>query len=318
MNNQKKTSFSVLKQSLFGGVFLCLLISFGATAQHGKKAKGDDPFSKMNSFFRKSYAKTRQKIIDGHDPVIAFVNGGLLFVRKGEKPRWENVTPALYTDLKTVSHIPLALYVILGMEKEGVLSTGKLEELKDFMKLMVEARKMLKKRAFVGKRQQKDQYDQIDLGLDLADKCLRTNKIIHSDLKEFLAKSRPLIERNVLGATEAQIAVTHKLTRDFYLKLSDKEKKQLMVVVSGPKAARDGHAITQYFAKVLGVKGEGARIIYAESVFTKKGVLKILGGVLLDMRVGESFFSDRDRMLHDLLSNAGRYYISTISFDEFK
>lgn len=318
MNHQRKTSRRFFSQVLLKTLFLCFVI-VGVQAQHGKMAKGKDSFSKMNNFFRKSYAKTRTKLINQHDPMIAFVNGGLLFVRKGEEPRWENVTPAIYTELKTISHIPLALYVMLGLEKEGVLSTGKLEEVKDFVTLMTAVRKDLKKRSFsANKAQLQDQVTQIDLGLDFADKCLRTNKLLHSDLQEFLKKSTPLIQRNVLAATAAQIDVVHKLTREFYLSLDDKAKKQVLVVVSGPKAARKDHAITQYFAKMLGEKGEGARILYAEGVFSRKGVLNILGTFLLDTQVGISFFNDKWRMHRDLLSDAGRYYISTLSFDDFR
>ncbi|EAY30757.1 hypothetical protein [Microscilla marina] len=317
MHSSQKTTHYLSKQFFLTSVLTCLC-AFGVQAQHGKITEGKDPFTKMNSFFRKSYAKTRQKLIEQHAPVIAFVNGGLLFVRKGAKPRWENITPALYTELKTVSHVPLALYVILGLEKEGILSTGKLQELKDFMGLMTAARKTLKKRSFVNTQQLQDQFTQIDLGLALADKCLRTNKLIHSELQEFLKKSQPLIQRNVLAAIAAQIDVAHTFTKEFYSTLDNQEKKQLMVLVSGPKAARKDHAITQYFAKALNVKGEGARILYTESVFSRKGVLNILGTFLLDTQVGISFFNDKWRMHRDLLSDAGRYYISTLSFEDFR
>jgi len=316
MNKHYFSDLSIFQY--IGLLLISCCFSLTLSAQHGKIKKGDDPFLKLNNFFRKSYAKTRQVMVEKHAPAIAFVNGGLLFVRKGVKSRWVNITPDLYTDLKTISHIPLAVYVILAVEKEGKLSTAKLTELKNLLLLVNEARKSIKSRSFTSDDQRKAQYTQSDLALDLINKCLRTNNFLHRDLKVFLEKSGPLIQRNVLESTTAQLEVAHKYTKEFYSELSDEEKKKLIVVVSGPKAARDQHAITQYFARVLNVKGEGAKILYAESVFSRKGVMNIMGTFLLDTEVGIAFFGDRWRMHRDLLSDAARYYISTMSFKAFE
>ena len=309
------TSWSLAKGAFMSLILICSL-NFTIQAQSGKKR--DDAFLKLNNFFRKSYANTRQQVIEKYSPVIAYVDGGLLFIRKGQKPRWENITPALYTELKTVSHVPLALFVMLGLEKEGRLSAMKLKELKDYFILLNAAYKTVKGRSFTNKQQEKEQFTQLDLAIDLVNKCLRTNKLIHEDLKVFLQKSRPLLEKNVLGATAAQIDAAHKYTKEFYQQLSDEEKKKLMVLVSGPKAARKEHAITQYFAKVLNVKGEGARILYMESVFSRKGLMRNFGTFMLDSKAGEAFFDDRWRVQRDLLSDAAKYYLSTMSFSEFR
>lgn len=318
MKNQKKHAHWALKNSSLAFVLLCLTMSFVVQAQHGKIVKSNDPFLKFNNFFRQSYAKTRQVIIERHAPAIAFVNGGLLFVGKGTKPRWENITPALYTDLKIISHIPLTLYVILALEKEGRLSTLKLEELKNFLAMVSNLRKNINKRSFVSNDQRKDQFSQTDLALNLANKCLRTNRFLHQDLKDFLKKSYPLVQRNILAATIAQLNIAHKYTKDFYITLSEEEKKQLLVVISGPKAARKQHSMTQYFARVLQVKGEGPKIVYAEGVFSRKGVMKTMGNFLLDIEIGESFFGDRWRMHRDLLGDAAQYHISTMLFGDFR
>ena len=316
MNKHYCSHLSILRT-----IGLCVVLasfSLITQAQHGKIKQGDDPFLKFNNFFRKSYAHTRKIMIEKHAPAIAFVNGGLLFVRKGEAPRWINITPPLYTDLKTIAHFPLTVYVILALEKEGPLSTAKLIELKNAFLLMTKARKAIKSKSFTSDAQRKAQYLQADMAIDLVDKCLRTNQFIHQDLKDFLDKSRPLIQRNVLEATTAQLEVAHQHTKTFYNELSNEEKKQLIVVISGPKAARDQHAITQYFARVLKVKGEGAKILYAESVFSREGTMNIMGTFLLDTEIGIAFFGDRWRMHRDLLSDAARYYISTMSFKAFK
>ena len=71
----------------------------------------------------------------------------------------------------------------------------------------------------------------------------------------------------------------------------------------------------QYFAKLLGERGEGKRIIFAESRFEESQELQLLGTHILDTEVGVAFFNDPWRMQRDLLSSAADSYLDTMDFD---
>ena len=66
---------------------------------------------------------------------------------------------------------------------------------------------------------------------------------------------------------------------------------------------------TQYFARLLGEKGEGKRVLYAEAIFDEARALNLLGTKLIDTRIGEDFFDDPLRMHRDLLGDAARAYL---------
>ena len=79
---------------------------------------------------------------------------------------------------------------------------------------------------------------------------------------------------------------------------------------------RQNHLAVQYFAKLLGEQGEGARIVYAESLFTESQALKRLGTHVLDTQIGRDMFGDPWRMHRDLLGVAAAEYLDQLSFDK--
>ena len=76
---------------------------------------------------------------------------------------------------------------------------------------------------------------------------------------------------------------------------------------------RKNNLAVQYFSKLLGVRGEGEKIIYAESIFQPTRAIQILGTSLLDAQIGEGYFGDPWRMHRDLLGNAAAVYLDGIT-----
>ena len=69
---------------------------------------------------------------------------------------------------------------------------------------------------------------------------------------------------NAADATRDQIDAYHARMKTWRKELSADEWKRLKVVVRGAQTPRKGNLAVQYFAKLLGEKGEGDRIVYAE------------------------------------------------------
>jgi hypothetical protein len=74
----------------------------------------------------------------------------------------------------------------------------------------------------------------------------------------------------------------------------------------GSQLPRKDNLAVQYFARLLGEKGEGKRIVYAEAIFDEAKALALLGTRRIDTRIGEDFFDDPLRMHRDLLGDAGK------------
>ncbi len=75
---------------------------------------------------------------------------------------------------------------------------------------------------------------------------------------------------------------------------------------------RRNNLAVQYFARLLGEKGEGKRIIYAEALFDESKALKLLGTHRIDTRLGEDIFDEPLYMHRDLLSDAAKNYLDEL------
>ena len=77
-----------------------------------------------------------------------------------------------------------------------------------------------------------------------------------------------------------------------------------MVVVNGPKTARVGNLIQQYFNNLLGEGSADIRVLYAEGAWDREAVTKMLASVVTDRRLSMDVFAQRYRMERDLLADA--------------
>ena len=82
--------------------------------------------------------------------------------------------------------------------------------------------------------------------------------------------------------------------------------KKLNVIVMGTQMPRAENISVQFFAWLLGEKGEGPRIIYSEGIFDEPKALNLLGTHRLDTDIGIAFFAEERRMHRDLLSDAAK------------
>jgi hypothetical protein len=84
--------------------------------------------------------------------------------------------------------------------------------------------------------------------------------------------------------------------------------KHVHVIVMGRQSPRRGNLAVQYFARLLELEGETARLLYAESISDESKALDLLATRLVDDRASVGFFGNAQRLQIDLLADAaGRY-----------
>jgi len=83
----------------------------------------------------------------------------------------------------------------------------------------------------------------------------------------------------------------------------------------GSQMPRRGNLDVQYFAHLLGLKGEGPRLTYAEALWEEPAALRLLATRLVDKEVGRMFFDDDQRMFRDLLADAAAEYPRTFKVE---
>jgi hypothetical protein len=263
-----------------------------------------EPLDKMNQAFRAAYKKAREATLAKAGPVI-MVDGDTLILKHGKERVEAAAVPVLYHRLKAVSHAPFGVYLLLGPG-----GSERLAEVRSFRDNVAAARDALPKAGFPEEmlpRQQK----LLSECLDFLDGVLKRERCTDEELVAFTRKLKPIIEANVADAARVQIDAYQTQASAWQKKLGDDWSK-VHVVVMGSAMPRKQNLAVQYFAWLLGEKGEGKRIVYAESLWDEARALNLLGTHLLDRQAATAFFDEPERLHRDLLADAAAEYLKKL------
>lgn len=261
----------------------------------------------LNDAFRTAYAEAKTRVLAEAFPTLIVNGDNFALLRSGGRREEANVGTPIYDPVKTIAHVPLAIYVILT-PGEGVVDEARLKTLAGLRELIPPAEASLdavklpeatrvRQRRIVGE------------SLKFLDEVAGQRRFTRAELVGFTRQMAPLVMQNVVEATRAQLDATHAQVSAWRKELSAEEWQRLQVVIIGPHMPREDLVVTQYFLRVLGEAREGRRVVYAESLWQEPQALDLLGTHLLDGGVGEAFFGDYMRMHRDLLGDAAKAYL---------
>lgn len=272
---------------------------------------GDDLFD-LNERFRLTYDRSRNHLISLIDPLIICHGDNATIIFRGRRYE-EQITPKLYHDLKSISHIPFTIYLNVMFEN-GNITKENHRELKQYLRDI----RSLRNRIEFPSDMQQNQYDIIDLSIEYLRTILKTKFIDQRKFKKFCQQARILFSININLAARAQLDMLDSRLRPWYQeRFNNSERHSLKIVVMGPKTARYGFVIKTYLYALLGERHEGKHIIYVESVDDERKALEVLGTWLLDAQASQTFFNgDSERLHRDLLADAANVHIKQL-FPQF-
>jgi hypothetical protein len=260
----------------------------------------------LNNAFRAAYADAKSRVLASWGPTLIVNGDNFVLLRDGRRVE-ANVGAPVYDPVKTIAHIPLAIYVTLT-PGEGAVGDDRLKTLADLRQLIPPAGRSLdtlKLSAATRARQKQI----VAASLAFLDDVAGSRKFVRSSLLAFTRGMAPLVMENVTEATRAQLDAIHAQVSAWRRDLSPREWDQLHVLIIGPHMPRQDLVVMQYFLRLLHEPTEGRRVVYAESLWEEPKALDLLGTHLLDGSVGEAFFGDYMRMHRDLLGDAARQYL---------
>jgi hypothetical protein len=240
---------------------------------------------------------------------VLLVEGDNLVLKDGNRRAEARFIPDIFHVLKAVSHIPLALDVMLASVPDGGgLDEGSLGELRGYRGLIESARDRV---ASLGleREQAGRQAKIIAASLALIDDAIEARACDREVRVAFTRRMSPLVLANAAEATRAALDSLHRLVGTWRDGMPVADWERLTVVVMGRQLPRKDNLAVQYFARLLGEPGEGRRIVYAESLFDEPKALDLLATYLVDTQVGLDFFDDPMRMHRDLLGDAAKEYL---------
>jgi hypothetical protein len=260
----------------------------------------------LNDAFRAAYTDAKTRVLASSGPTLIVNGDNFALLRDGRRVE-ANVGAPVYDPVKTIAHIPLAIYVTLT-PGDGAVDDDRLKTLAGLRQLIPPAERSLdtlKLSAATLARQKQI----VAASLAFLDDVTGRRKFVRSLLLAFTRGMAPLVMENVTEATRAQLDATHAQVSAWRRDLSPQEWNQLHVLIIGPHMPREDLVVTQYFLRLLHEPREGRRVVYAESLWKEPQALDLLGTHLLDGSVGEAFFGDYMRMHRDLLGDAASQYL---------
>jgi hypothetical protein len=278
----------------------------------GQMQDQSDPFVNLNMDFRKTYKKLQADVIDAQQPTILLIGDNMLLIQHERRDTQRMLEP-MYHDLKTIAHIPFAIYLMLVNDTDVQMSKEKILQLNHFRKLMEEGYDVLSERGFT-KEQSQNQEQLFGMSFKFIDDMLSLGIVRSEELRAFILGSRPYFEKNIDGAVKSQLDRMHEIMTEWYNAFSEQEKSDLKVLISGPQVARKNTLAVLYFAKFLREMGEGARIFYAEGVYTEEEMLKVMANRILSVQAGNDVFENPNRLVEDLLGQSAERYLQKMKF----
>jgi hypothetical protein len=260
----------------------------------------------LNNAFRAAYADAKSRVLESSGPTLIVNGDNFALLRDGRRVE-ANVGAPIYDPVKTIAHLPLAIYVTLT-PGDGAVSEDRLKTLAGLRELIPPAEASLdtlKLSATTLARQKRI----VAGSLAFLDELAGTGKFARSSLLAFTRGMAPLVMENVTEATRAQLDAVHTQVSAWRHDLSPQEWDRLHVLIVGPHMPRENLVVMQYFLRLLHEPEEGRRVVYAESLWQEPQALDLLGTHLLDGSVGEAFFGDYMRMHRDLLGAAASLYL---------
>jgi hypothetical protein len=300
---------------LFAGIPAQQDSAAGVTTEGGAFQKDKDPLVELNSRFRAAYAQARKDLLAKQGPVIIADGDNVILLRDGK--RTEVKVSAMADIVKPIGHTPLAIHALLASAGEAELTKERLGELRGIRELIEPAAKSL-----AGRGLPEDilmlQKQILEESAKFLDVVLADKKVKSEARLAFTRKLGPLLLTSASYAASTQLDEIHKQVMAWKADMTAAEWQKLRVLIPGSSPPRKDNLRTQYFARLLGEKGEGERIIYAEALFDESRALNLLGSYQLDTVIGSDFFDDPASMHRDLLADGAAAHIKKMSFEKAK
>jgi hypothetical protein len=287
----------------------------GVAADAGPPRISTDPLVELNDRFHAAYAQARNELLAKQGPVIIADGDNVILLRSGQ--RTEVKVTAMSDIVKPITHTPLAIHAVLALAGEAELSKDRLNELRNIRELIGPAAKSL-----AGRGLPEDIYrlqmQILDESAKFLDGVFANKKVKSDELLAFTRKLGPLLLTSTAYAASTQLDEMHKQIMSWKAGMTAAEWRELHVLIPGSSAPRKDSLRTQYFARLLGEKGEGERIVYAEALFDESRALNLLGSYQLDTVIGSDFFKDPGSVHRDLLADGAAAHLKQMNFGQAK
>ena len=269
---------------------------------------------RLDRQFMAIYEAAREKVLERQKQkaLIVIDDDVLLLYRTGHPvEEFPGLRPPLYVKMKTLGHMPLAVFCLLNEDAGQPLSQQRLAAIATYRAALEACESDL------------DTRDEVARGLlprpnliyakvrAILNAALIDGQLSAAELAAFARDVCQDIVPVLAVAARAQLETCH--TRIMQIKhelLSPQQWEELRVLVLGPYMARQGQNFLQYFSQLLHTPIEGDRRLVYYDGDDLKAPFDRLGTTMLDAEASAAIFGDRGRLHRDVLADSTMQLLS--------
>lgn len=257
----------------------------------------------VNKAFHDAYADRRQARESPREaPALVFIADTLVLFC-GEREQTLAVTPRGFHALKSVAHIPIALFLLLSARSDAEDETRRrrLRTALDNVTRALDGEPDLGGEPGAGAR-----TDAAAIVRDSQELLAApVGGLASGALDAYAAAQGPRVLRLTDAATAMQLEALHHAVETIVAPLTTTQRRALQIVVVGDHQARERSLALQYFsARCREAPGTEERVAYAEGATDAKAALALVGTRRLDRLIARAFFGDEKRLQRDVLGDA--------------
>lgn len=277
------------------------------------------PLAELNCYFHHQYENRIKQITasfgaPGGRPVIINLDGLNMILKYNGKTEVVQIADATYQNLKVFCHASLSVLMILSQQSPGRIEKTTLNHLQQLQTNLDAATKVIPTLNLPVQAKQATQT-LAKITNEYLQKLITTQRWSYADLTSYYQKVMGSINIMIGTAPAVELNNLDKVLNPWLAAMSEKERKQIGIVIGVVHQARAQEHIIAYlnkrFSKQVG--GDGATnengLVVAEGIFDEQSALALLARHYLDRDIGRIVFNQIDRMQKDLMANPGKKWI---------
>lgn len=272
-----------------------------------------EALQQLDRCFVEIYEEARTELVEQQRrAALIVIDGDTLLLYRDDHPlkTFSGLEPPRFNKMKTLSHIPLAVFCLLDNHTDETLTTERLGEISAYRATVQSSAECLDTSEEARRGILPKPSEVCTKAVAFLDAILRTGRVSREQLTAFTRDVCDDVGPLIAAAVHAQLDACHAIVMHVRAHiLNDDQWRELRVLIRGAYMARQNELFLQYFATILNTPMEGdRRLVYFEGE-DLKGAYDRLGTTMLDASISKAFFRDSERMHRDVLGDEATRYL---------
>ena len=267
---------------------------------------------KLDARFVQIYEAARaERVVHEQKRGLIVVQDDVMLLFRGDEPvrAFTGLEPPLYNKMKTLGHIPLAIFCLLHAVEDGPLSRSLKGRLVSYRALLDSAGGDLDVAEDVAAGILPRPIAILAMASGYLGAVLEDGASSRHKLHGFTRGVCDDVDLVLAAAARAQLQACERMVQEVRALLTPEEWAHLRVLILGPYMAKQGEIFLQYFAQELSTQVAGDRRLVYFDGDDLEAAYERFGTATLDAEAAQAIFGNRRRLHRDVLADATREYL---------